>query len=644
MEVRTEAEILEFALASLALSQYHPHYKKTCEVAKYWRSIVCGENQESIILKKRENDTRTQKEQTVRLFNTHTPYLTNRLKSVFKKVDKTKRVNQVIELDKRQDSKSEAFSAFQEQVTDFYKDESLDEYLNTRLIDYASTDPNSYLLIDFFPFDNEREYPTIYPMVFPAEDVVLKYEDHEGLAYVGFRKSVLDKKPDESGTKVKNPMILKPDDFNFQKEYYKYFIYTREYSYEIISKDIADEIGYNVEGAELFTRTFSDNGKTKAISFYIKTGQHFSGNVPAICLGYVQDLKTAYETKESIYRPAMEIFNEHCEKKSKLDNQMALFGFIRAYAYAQRCNFQDDQGNYCVDGRVGDHICGKCHGSGVREKTSRVSRNEFEITEIELPLPVSGDVGDIIDLTKLFHMVEVPEQVFKLYQEQVDHLSKLTSLALFNTNIFDKYNNESGAETATGIRELAQSKNNVIHEYAEHKARVWRFIVEQILHYFNLSEAVTANMVFDEDLVPLSDEELIKLISESKNANVSMEYIRALETDLMSLKYKNAPNELLWFSEKNKWKPFFNKSESEVAMTLSMLPSDHPKKILWLFFEEIFSEIKNAERLEGFSGTKYDQRFPNLEFSEQKDVINFYIEAYKEQIASQDVFNIDLDS
>lgn len=639
METLNEQEILDFVFQSLTVSQFHSHYAKTVEIADYWRSIISGENQESIILKKRANDTNAQKEESVRLFNTHTPYLTNRLKSVFKKVDKTKRVNKVLAPIEQESISDQAWASFSQRLRMFYQEESLDDYLNTRLIDYATTDPNAYLLIDFFPFDNAREFPVTYPMIFSSRDTILKGSDHLGLQFICFRKPI--KRSANAPESYKQTFDSSKTDI--QKQLYVYYVYTRNNSYEIIVEDVAMVSDYDVSNSEMRTETYATaEGKTNSVSFYYSSGVHNSGNVPAISLGYVKDLSSHYKINESIYRPAKEVLNEHCEKKSKLDNQMALFGFIRAYFYTQRCSYRDSDGNYCTNGYINDHVCPSCDGTAVvsGEKQSRISRNEFEITEVEIPLPTSGDNGEILDLSRLVHMVEIPENVFKMYQDQVDHLAKLTSLALFNTNIFDKYNNESGAETATGIRELVQSKNNVIHEYAEHKAKIWRFIVDQMLHYFNLRGKVNRNMVFDEDLVPLSDEQIISLISQGKTANVSMEYIRNLESDLMAMKYKDNDDELQWFSQKNKWKPFFNKSENEVLSALSMLPVDHSKKILWLFFEDIFNEIRSQSILQGVEG-EYQMPFHYLNYNEQKDVIRYYVEIYRAQLESEEVIDLD---
>ena len=147
-------------------------------------------------------------------------------------------------------------------------------------------------------------------------------------------------------------------------------------------------------------------------------------------------------------------------------------------------------------------------------------------------------------------------------------------------------------------------------------------------------------MVFDEDLVPLSDEQIISLISQGKTANVSMEYIRNLESDLMAMKYKDNDDELQWFSQKNKWKPFFNKSENEVLSALSMLPVDHSKKILWLFFEDIFNEIRSQTILQGVEG-EYQMPFHYLNFNEQKDVIRYYVAIYRAQLESEEVIDLD---
>jgi hypothetical protein len=49
-------------------------------------------------------------------------------------------------------------------------------------------------------------------------------------------------------------------------------------------------------------------------------------------------------------------------------------------------------------------------------------------------------------------------------------------------------------------------------------------------------------------------------------------------------------------------------------MIISMLPAMHPKRILWLFFDEIFEEI--------FNNPGYGNLFIKWKFEDQKQVVD----------------------
>lgn len=623
----SEEEILDFVVNSLAKGINHKHYDKTVEVATHWRRVVTGEGQESFILKKKEGDTYLQKQQAIKIFNTPTPYVCSRMKSPFKEVHRTRRVNKVLELKDDSLLENDRWLSMLSQTDRFFKGQSLDEYLDERLLDYSIVDPNAYILIDFFPFNNKTETATTYPLVFASSDVIHKEDDYSGLQFITLRKKV-HVAEDENIVVGLTPMT---NSVVTDKNAYKYFTYTRNYSYEIIETKLAGKVDFDIT-EQTIVRDLKVNGTTK--QYYINVYIHNSEFVPVHPLGYVKDPLTNYETFESIFIAAKQTIQELIEDKSKLDNHKRLHGFARLITYVRGCNYRDEEGNECENGYINGEVCSSCQGTDIAERKSRTTRSEFEVTEIEIPLPSTGNDEELLDVSKLAHYQEIPKVIIDMIQADVKELEHKTSLAIFNTSIFDI--NKMSSQTQLEIMNIAKPVNNVIHEYAKHKESVWKFIIDQMSKYNGLYTKINRNLVHDPDYKLESDFETITMINLGKEAGVSLEFIRSLERDLIEKKYQDQSDELLWFDTKNKHRPFYNKSINEKTIELGFLDRKHPKRILYLFFEEIFKDIRSAERVEGVESS-YSERFLDLDYQQQKDVIMNYVNKYSDTLEDNEI-------
>lgn len=618
-----EQKILEATLYNIAAGVKHPEYKKTVDIAKHWHSIISGKGQEEIVLKIRQKDSDKQKEQRIRLFKTHTPHIANRIKTVFEEVDRCDSIRQTLEVKK--DIEEEAIeektmTSFNDQISKFFQGKSIDHYLDERLYETAALDPNSYLLINFFPFNREAgETPVIYPTIYKSSEVFQKQYDHKGLKFICF----------------KTPM-KKIEKKNQVKILYRYLLFTEDYSYEVFDAEVVEELNIDVVRQKYTRTTITVKGSTdqKEVELYYKQFTHNSKRVPVVKFGYYETAIESYEVTESHLLPAKYLFNEHIEKKSTYDNHVALYGFIRAYFYEQRCEHKVE-GKPCNGGYIGNtnDVCPKCDGTGLKNKT-KIARNEQEIVSVEIPLPSSNpEAGDIMDLSKLMHFVEIPEQIFKMNREELDKLEQGISLSMFNTNIFNRQELVAGV-TATEIKERLKAVNNVLYKYAQHKARVWRFIVEQVAIYHGILDKMDISREYPSDFKLETINELLALLKSAKESGASADVVRKIEEDILVKQYADQPDRILWIRAKNKFRPFYTKSDAEAMATVAMLPANDPKRVLYVFFDDIFAEIESAERLktkeEGKD--KVEPRFYAMPYPEQKEIVDQKVQEYSERI------------
>lgn len=620
----TEDKIRELVLQQIATGTKHSTHKTTVDIASHWRKIVSGEGQEEILLKFRDQDSKAQREQRVKLFNTHTPYLANRLMTPFREVDRCESIRQVLDVkdDLEEKINDKMYDAFTKETGNFYQGKSVDDYLDEMALEVACTDPNAYLLVTFLPFA-EGEAPKTYPMMYSSREVFQKHYDHKELQHICFQ--------------VKMAPPAKPSDDYTGNPMYRYSLWTADYSYEIYDAEAVREFKIDVVG-ENYMRTIVKVDNNKTVELYWKQYQHLSGRVPAMRMGYLKTIVNDYTACESPFLPAKQLFNEHIQKKSTADNHITLYGYLRAFFYEQKCDHREE-GQPCVNGKIGANQCPACEGRGTKGKHT-IHRSEQDIITFNLPLPANATDEDIVDLSKMAHFVPIPKEVMEFNRQEVDSLSQNIALAIFNTNVFNRSELVAGL-TATEIRYRLSSVYNVIGSYAKHKAALWKFIVEQIAHYHGIKGMLEINREYPSDYKMESVTELMQLLKEAKDTG-SMETVRKVEMDIVMKQYVDQPNVIQMHKAKVRFKPFYTKSETAALASVSLLPANNPKRILWLYFDDIFHDIEYAQEMP-LEGEAKQKRFYNLTYDEQSQVVAHYVAQYAALANGAEVVEVPFD-
>ena len=551
--------------------------------------------------------------------------MSNQIKTIFEEVDRCDSIRQTLDVkkDMKTEANQESLKGFYAQIDSFFRGKSVDHYLDERLYDQCTIDPNSYLLVSFMPFNREQgETPECYPTLFSAQEVYQKQYDHKGLKYICFKTPV--KTIENNGVK---------------KVIYRYLLFTENHSYEVFIRADFDELEYDSKGwTGKPVQVKGQNAKN--VDLIYRQFTHSSGRVPAVKLGYYETKIEEYLVTESHLLPAKHLFTEHIEKKSIYDNQVRLWGFIRAYLYAQRCEHKVD-GKPCDGGKIGDTECPKCQGTGLKN-SSKVATDEQDMVVVEMPLPNSNpEAGEIMDLSKLVHFVKIPIEVFEENRAELDRLTQAIAKSMFNTNIFNRSELVAGV-TATEVKQRLKQVNNVLYKYAQHKAHIWRFVVEQIAIYHKLQNHMEISREYPSDFKLETVDELIAMLKSAKDAGATVDVIRKIENDILLKQYADQPEKILWIQSKNKFKPFYTKSDAEAMAAVALLSPRDPKRVLYVFFDDIFNEIESAERLkvsDDQDDTQHQPRFYEMNYTEQKAVVDNLVSEYTERIPEAPQYN-----
>jgi len=176
-ELSPEAD-LDFELAMLLEKMFatldgkvHPYYDRVVGKAKFYRQVVTGEHQESLIISYKERETKAQKEQRIKLTFSYTKEVSNQILAQFKKLKKADKVLDRIEYTENQEANLSLINSLLEV---FHPSKTLDQYLLNYFIHYNAVDPNAWLVIPSRAAELQgREVNQAYPVVWDSKQVFL---------------------------------------------------------------------------------------------------------------------------------------------------------------------------------------------------------------------------------------------------------------------------------------------------------------------------------------------------------------------------------------------------------------------------------------------------------------------------------------
>lgn len=533
----------------------HPHYQRTIDVAKLARQIMTGEDQAELIVSYKPRETKEQKTQRIALYNSRTKSVSAKLLSQYKEVERSDNTVDNIWYSEESPEGNDKLKALKERMKN-YDGTSFQKYLHDAKRRLNFYDPNTWIVTEFRYLD-DLDYPWPYPLEVYSHQAVYWEYLHGDLQYFVGRWAIEVKDQPEKG--------------------WKYTIYGKNMSIRLTEIGRADK--NPTSDLDTVTLTIGQIEKVFTIEFFESKFE----KVPAIRVGYKKDDKTSWRTYVTPYDPAMHIFKDMINTKSEYDLHKALHGFIQKFAYVDKCVYrpQDNMADVCNGGtlRMSNVQCPQCKGVGTKIHTT-----VQDIILIQKP----EDVAERIPLDQMVHYVEIPKHIIDGHKEDLQQLEKDVSLAIFNANIFDR---SEIAMTATEKRLNLQSVYNELSEYGESFSTFYEFMVFIAANTIDGQKGLIVEHSIPKDFRLDTVQELLQQKKLAIDSSSSYDIIQAIDLAILMKQNQDNPEFIEQVKAQEKFRPFKDKSKEEIVYLLASFDDSHPDKVLYIFFDKIFTDI-----------------------------------------------------
>ena len=562
-KVFTNDELLERAF-KVAVDHYkHQDYKRTVEVAKWCKQMNTGDDQREILIKYRPKESEKQKDQRVRVYNSRTQEVSNKVRALYNEVHRS---DDIIDNIKYEGANSEEsknrVGELSEFVDKFDGLRSARSYLTRRNKYNTFLDPNAWIVVEFEGDGDDRS-------IFPFEISSAQAHDfHVERGITQYVTACIERSFEtKDGNSIKNQ---------------KYTLYAAEINIDIIEEpeNKSNLIGW--KDPEGYTLVSKKNKADVTKQFWYKIYETENSHCPGTRFGFIDDIETNCRTFISPLHLAEKTFQRLIWRTSTLDISHACHGFYKLMMYTERCNHREvvnGKSYTCDNGYIGGSKCKSCKGTG----------KKMHLSDQDVVMYLIENRGDkITPLSDMIHYATIPTDLIKEQKEEVDAAFSDCLSTIFNENIFDK---SILANTATGIHYNWRSVNNRLMDYADHDADMYRFIIRTIAMIQNQDDGLQVEYGYPSDFKLESVQELLDERSTAVGSNAPADIISSIDMKILSKQHRDNPEYVQMFKAKEKFKPLRTKNSDERMMILQSLPDLHPQKILYQYHDEIFDEI-----------------------------------------------------
>lgn len=651
--VWTDDMILERFQYVVANNKNHP-FKKHCEeVAKFWYKIVTGLEQGCFVVSYRTSLSDGQKKQRARLHIPESPAILNKIRIT---MDEVNRCDDMLEDFGMNDNEKKVLV---EALKEYCGEDSVDDFLDEEHENYNLSDPNSFLINDFYPFDPKTEKPKPFPrIIHTCKPRKISKEHKDGEKETHFNEDHPFWRDYHYHNKNLVYLIYEHQQpilcIDNQKEVYEttatYYCYAAGKSWKLTK--IPDKVALNDDeliresrdvamstSAEMVTlepstnhrdfaeieaepRTRSltynaDNSNGAKARYLLEMWVSDIDQIPARQFGWYKDPVTRGETFESPLFPVKGHFIDLMQTKGELAVVKATQGFSRRYQYVPKCTHRSPvTKKVCNLGQLDGKECGKCKGTG---KKRFISAPEdmitFEMTMDDPPRP-----DKLIALEKLAFSEEIPKEAINLIRDCFREAKEQIYECMFSTSIYE--NGQIVNKTATEIQHNKGPINNFLSRIGKAKARMAKFIVETSSAYMDFKCEYSRRYPSNFKLHSVS--ELLTMRKQAIDSGAPAHIINSIDRDIMQKQNRDNVELQNQIKIRELFRPFSELTPNEKVFALGQLSATDEKKILYLCFDEIFNEIDHNPKYSGFYKQKYDK---------QKTTIDELIQEHKERIS-----------
>jgi hypothetical protein len=551
----------------------HQFYQQTVDYAKYCKQIMTGDDQDELVISYKISETATQKEQRLRLYNSRTGYVSNKILSTFNEVERTDAVVDNISYNSEVD-----IDGLKSRLEVYTPDQNFKKYVHDAARRLNFYDPNAWIVTEF-RVDEPLKAPYPYPMEVFSDQAIDFEVAHNKLQYLVVCHKISIKKNDTTSVEqpTKTAAKLKTVDGK------KFTIYGAGNSYRIT--ELGDE------------PTELDTIVIKEIKYTIEFFDTKVREVPAVRIGYIKNASTGWKTFVSPLHPAKHIMQDLINNKSEYDLHKALHGFIQKYVFAEACDFiAPDNQDRCNGGNmnISGKQCTKCKGTG-----KKIHTTVQDVILIKMP----EFKDEHIPLKDFVHYVEIPKHIIDAYKQDVKDLELDVSYAIFNKDTFTK---SDVANTAFEVKLNKQSVYNVLSDFGDNVSRLVKTLTRQAADAIGLPEGIMVEYMIPKDFRMDSLEDILTMRKAAIDAGSPYDVVSNFDIQMLQKQNIDNPTIVDQIKAQEGWRPFKDKTLEERIMIISMLEPLDPDKVLYTYFDKIFTKIWSNPAFNLFHKMKYD--------------------------------------
>lgn len=565
----------------------HKHHAHTVKKHKDYMALVAGVGLDERLEQYVRREDKELFKQRVALTNHIVTAVSKNLLDPFYKVPRSNSGRRV--LNYTGNANETKVKEVETMLSNFWGDESWDDYMATRFTELNSIDPNSFVAMEFKPFDANTEMVSPYPYEVSSSMAIDYKKVNKVLEYLVAKDShrykikelVAGLDPNQVNTTVL------PDTKNQYKDGSKYTLYTKNQTFQLVQVHENEENGLQnlTEG-----KPTKLGGEDKE---FIKLGEnyyqfltfipHNCDQVPAVQVGYYRDLSTHGETFVSPIHPAIPYLDKTIKVNSELDLVATLLAFPQMIMYGEPCADISCHNGYQENGKM----CGTCNGTGVKANAPSAQ------DAIVIRMPASKE--EMIPLTELIKYIAPPVDTVKWQEDYIDKLTFNAKRIMFNSDVFDR---KQIADTATGKTIDMQNVYDTLHPFAIKFGKTWKAGVTIMAKLADRADKLVASYTFGKDFKLKTLDSLILDLSTASNIG-SPTLVRHLNYDIAQIIFSEKPLELQRYKLKEMYNPFAGKSEKEIMILLAGGLVSRRDKVLHANYGRIFDELEIDHGKEG---------------------------------------------
>ena len=557
-----EQRLIVLALIQMIMTdQRHPDYERVKDLATMYYRFVTGEDLDEEMVQFTQREDEDAFEQRKDITQHIIPAVVSNLVSVERKVPRSNGMTRVVAYDG--DDKNKRTAEFEEILGKFWGNQSLDDWMSVRFLELNDIDPNTFMIIEWEDFDNEKEKASPYPYESKAPEAVMFEYFNNILQYL------LDLKRFDT-----------TDFEGHDTQAEKYTLYLKDrtiQAIQIFDKEIRAKLGEDGELKEIDENWYFRK-KDGVIFELVFPEEHNLGVVPAFRVGYKRDEATDGRTYVSPYHDAVPYLKKTIKTNSELDLTMCLHAFPQKIITAHECSNEKCNGGYIYkDGK--STACSMCSGTGFNTHTS---------TQDIIFVPTSKYKEEQLSLDNMARYVTPEVALIEFQQQYLEYLTDECMQAVFNSEIFTR---DEIATTATEKRIDLDNVYDTLYPLALKYAREWKFAVHTIAEIVEMTEGLVASLSFSKDFKFKSKDDYIRDRNNAKEAGTPDAILRNIDDEIMRIDTADNPMQFEMYKTVQSFDPFTGKTDEEVmaALTSNTVPLEI--KVLYNNLGWIFDSI-----------------------------------------------------